>query len=274
MSEDKQTTTAMERADERPANTEQEHRYSALLRGLQDPQRIEQLIAQICREPKIRACDRASVGAAIHTIVALGLDPTTALGQAYIVPYGRQAQPILGYRGLITLLARAGVEVTCGVVRAADRFSSTETTSGLHLIHEPGDPWDDSDETIMGAYAAFRIGGRLVHVERVPVHVGRELASKARGGSPWRDHFAAMLRKTPIRRGAKYLPLETDALRDVIVAIREDAEREGMLEQAPSPAIRVVQTQREALDALAESPAPAPAREPGDDDDWIDGGEG
>ena len=68
-----------------------------------------------------------------------------------------------------------------------------------------------------------------------------------------------MLRKTPIRRGCKYLPIETDGLRNAIVAIREDAEREGMLEQ---PHIRVVQTATEALDALA-----APEREPGDDDD-------
>lgn len=253
MSENNENTTAIEQAgDSSPtsAQREQEHRYAALLSDHQDPERIEQLIAQICRDPKIRSCDRASVGAAIHTIVALGLDPTTALGQAYIVPYGRQAQPILGYRGLITLLARAGVEVTCGVVRAADRFSSTETSTGLHLIHEPGDPWDDSDETIVGAYAAFRVGGRLVHVERTPAHVGRELAGKARGGSPWKDHFGAMLRKTPIRRGAKYLPLETDALRDAVVAIREDAEREGVLLEPP---LRVVQTQREALDALADS---------------------
>lgn len=257
MSENNENTTAIERADDRAPT--QAHRYAALLQGLQQPERIEQLIAQICREPKIRACDRASVGAAIHTIVALGLDPTPALGQAYIVPYGRTAQPILGYRGLITMLARAGVEVTSGVVRASDRFSSTETSSGLHLIHEPGDPWDDGAETIVGAYAAFRIRGRLVHVERVPVHVGRALANRARGGSPWKEHFAAMLRKTPIRRGCKYLPIETDGLRNAIVAIREDAEREGMLEQ---PHIRVVQTATEALDALA-----APEREPGDDDD-------
>lgn len=37
----------------------------------------------------------------------LGLEPGSALGQAYLVPYGNQCQLIIGYKGMIDLARRS-----------------------------------------------------------------------------------------------------------------------------------------------------------------------
>jgi len=252
--------------------------FARLLAGRQDPERTVAIMATVAKSPALRSCSRDSISQAVYEAVAYGLDPTPALGQVYLVPFRSEATVILGYRGIITLAARHGVSITCDVVRQGDVLEYEDRPDGLHFRHAPADPFASGDGEIIGAYAAFRIGGRIVHVERTPVEAGKALAAKARGGSPWKEHFAAMLRKTPIRRGFSRLPLETEALAQLAALVHQDAEREGEV-MGTGPTVVQVQAGAE-LDAFAsraigaaEPEAEAPReREPGDDDDWIDGG--
>ena len=252
--------------------------FARLLAGRQDPERTVAIMATVAKSPALRSCSRDSISQAVYEAVAYGLDPTPALGQVYIVPFRSEATVILGYRGIITLAARHGVSITCDVVRQGDVLEYEDRPEGLHFRHAPADPFASGDGEIIGAYAAFRIGGRIVHVERTPVEAGKALAAKARGGSPWKEHFAAMLRKTPIRRGFSRLPLETEALQQLAALVHQDAEREGDV-MGTGPTVVQVQAGAE-LDAFAsraigaaEPEAEAPReREPGDDDDWIDRG--
>lgn len=68
----------------------------------------------------------------------LGLEPGSALGQAYLVPYGNQCQLILGYRGMIDLARRSGqvLSLSAFAVHEGDEFSYQ---LGLHpdIHHVP-----------------------------------------------------------------------------------------------------------------------------------------
>lgn len=179
-----------------------------------------------------RGIDPASVQRAVATIHQLDLDPTPAHGQCYLIPYRQQGQTvcqlIIGYRGLLTLAARAGVTVQAAVVYDGERFELEHRAEGTHLLHRP-DVWDltRSYETAVGAYAVFRVRGQTVHVETVRKSECEQYRQRAKPGSPWATMPTQMLAKTPIRRGFGRLPLETDALRAAVLAVREDGEREG-----------------------------------------------
>ena len=75
---------------------------------------------------------------AMMNAAQLGLEPNTTLGQAYLIPYGKQVQFVLGYKGLIDLAYRSG-EVA--IVRAETVFKNDEFVYELgfepKLIHRP-----------------------------------------------------------------------------------------------------------------------------------------
>ena len=76
----------------------------------------------------------------VHWRIAaqLGVEPNTALGQAYLIPYGNQCQFQLGYKGMLDLAYRTGEvrSITAEVVREGDVF---EYELGLNpkLRHVP-----------------------------------------------------------------------------------------------------------------------------------------
>ncbi|MED0762673.1 recombinase RecT, partial [Aneurinibacillus thermoaerophilus] len=60
------------------------------------------------------------------------------IGHCYIIPYGREAQFIIGYKGMIDLARRSGQieQIYAHAVYEADHF---EYELGLHpkLVHKP-----------------------------------------------------------------------------------------------------------------------------------------
>src|SRR5690606_22786403 len=65
------------------------------------------VLTQIRTTPKLLECDQQSLLAAIMLSAQLGLEPGP-LGHAYIVPYGREATFIIGYKGYLDLMWRSG----------------------------------------------------------------------------------------------------------------------------------------------------------------------
>lgn len=70
------------------------------------PSFITGLISAISANPKLNDCEPASILSAGLLGAALKLSPSPQLGQYYIVPFGRKAQFIVGYKGLIQLAIR------------------------------------------------------------------------------------------------------------------------------------------------------------------------
>ena len=166
--------------------------------------------------PKLQQCDQKSFLLSLLRAGQLGLDPSGALGQAYLVPYGKTCQLLLGYRGLIALARRSGeIEtIEAHVVFKGDKFTYRLGLNPM-LEHEPdssgaGDRGRD-DVVAVYAIARFKGGASQFEVMFQPdvLRIMENTQSRGRSG-PWKDHYAEMARKTAVRRLAKYLPLNSE----------------------------------------------------------------
>jgi recombination protein RecT len=97
--------------------------FSKVIGNAMTPARMVQLCIVAARKtPKLLECEPASVLGAMMAAAALGLEPNTPQGQAYLIPYGKRAknpqtgkwevasyecQFQIGYRGYITLAYRS-----------------------------------------------------------------------------------------------------------------------------------------------------------------------
>jgi recombination protein RecT len=184
------------------------------------PERMTRIALNCIRNvPKLLECDRQSLLAAIMRASQLGLEPDGVLGQAYLIPYGKQVQFIVGYRGLIDLARRSG-EVSNIVARevyANDTFT-INWADEIPFKHEPLLRGERGEITHFWALARFKDGGfhwdymTVGEVEAVrDKSQGYQAAAKWKKGdvieSPWTHHFVEMGKKTVIRRIAKFLPM-------------------------------------------------------------------
>ena len=160
---------------------------------------------QIRNTPKLMECDPMSLVAAVTQSAQLGLEPGI-LGHAYFVPYGKQVQFILGYRGMIELARRSGSVKTIDAheVYANDTF---EYEYGLtpKLLHKPclGDRGK-----VIAYYGVvnFTDGGYVFTVMSLGDIEKYRKRSKASSNGPWVTDYDAMAIKTVIRRLFRWMP--------------------------------------------------------------------
>lgn len=108
-----------------------------------NPDRMLRIVTFALRKtPKLAQCDPQSFLGAVMTSAALGLEPNTPSGHAYMIPYdkrgklpdgswgvvGTECQFIVGYRGFIELAYRNPniVKFTCGAIHQNDLFEHME----------------------------------------------------------------------------------------------------------------------------------------------------
>lgn len=157
--------------------------------------------------PKLAECDPRSVFAAVIQASQLGLEPNI-MGQAYLIPYGKNCNLIPGYQGLIDLARRSGkiVSLYAHVVREKDDFDYTLGVDKT-LTHKPFDGEDAGP--VIGAYAVAKLkegGCEFEWMSRAQIDkIMRATQSKGESG-PWKDHYEEMCRKTVVRRLFKWLP--------------------------------------------------------------------
>lgn len=187
----------------------------AALPSVMTPERFTRIaLSAVSGNKKLQACDPASFLGAMMTAAQLGLEPNTPLGQAYLIPYGKQCQFQLGYKGLIDLAYRSGQVsiVQAHTVYANDKF---EYELGLEpkLKHIPacGDRGDPTHY-----YAMFRTkddgyGFYVMSAAEVLAHAKKY--SKSYNSGPWQTNFDEMAKKTVLKRALKYAPLKSDFVR-------------------------------------------------------------
>jgi recombination protein RecT len=159
---------------------------------------------------KLQQCDPASFLGAVMLSAQLGLEPGP-LGHAYLVPYGREVQFIIGYKGILDLARRSG-EIQSIEAREVCENDQFEFSYGLEpvLTHTPARE-DRGKPTWYYGVAKFKDGGYyfdVMSIEEVEAHRNR---SKAKNAGPWVTDYSAMARKTVIRRMAPFLPLSVEA---------------------------------------------------------------
>ena len=185
------------------------------------PERFTRMVlSALSVNPKLAECTPKSFLGAMMTAAQLGVEPNTALGQAYLIPFRNhgimEAQFQLGYKGLIDLAYRSG---DVSIIQAHVVYENDEFTYELgldpQLKHVPaakerGKP--------IAYYAMFKTkdggyGFEVMSVNDVTEHARRY--SKSFGNGPWQTNFDEMAKKTVLKRVLKYAPLKSDFVRGI-----------------------------------------------------------
>lgn len=187
------------------------------------PERFTRMVlSALSSTPKLAECSPQSFLAAMMTAAQLGVEPNTALGQAYLLPYRNHGQMEcqfqLGYKGLIDLAYRSGevIVIQAHTVYENDVFEY-ELGMDPKLRHVPAKA--DRGEAV-AYYAMFKTkdggyGFEVMSVDDVQRHAQRYSKSYGSGSSPWRSNFDEMAKKTVLKRALKYAPLKSDFVRSV-----------------------------------------------------------
>lgn len=161
---------------------------------------------------KLQQCDPMSFIAAMMQSAQLGLEPNTPLGQAYLIPYGKQVQFQIGYKGLLELAQRSGKIKTLYAheVRENDTF---DIDYGLNqtLTHKPLLKGDRGE--VIGYYAVYHLdtgGNSFIFMTKDEVLEHAKRFSKTYNSGPWQTDFDAMAKKTAIKQLLKYAPLSIE----------------------------------------------------------------
>lgn len=196
------------------------------------PDRLTRIVMAECRKtPALLKCAPESFYGAVLQCAALGLEPGSALGHCYLLPFGNgkdkqgrpNAQLIIGYRGMIDLARRSGqiVSLQAYCVHEQDTFNYK---LGLDpdIEHIPASVADRGKVTHVYAVAKLKGGGVQFEVmSRAEIEKVRT-SSKAGNSGPWSSHWEEMAKKTVIRRLFKYLPVSIEAVRAVEIDEKTD----------------------------------------------------
>lgn len=196
---------------------------SALPKGLTAERMTRVVLTAINRNQALLDCSKETLWQAVLDCAALGLFPD-ALGRAYLVPYGKTCQLIIGYKGLIDLMYRSDRidMIQVGAVHVGDRWVYER---GMHpkLEHTPCDKPGD----LTHVYTLVHLKGcGMPSIEVMSKREVDAIRSRSRSGNngPWKTDYEAMAIKTCIRKHSKVLPmsselaaaLDTDANHDPI----------------------------------------------------------
>jgi recombination protein RecT len=218
-------------------------RVNSVAKYIQHPSFIEQLrmalprsgvtadrmarivITEIRRNPQLAECSVESLLGAIMQCAQLGLEPGP-MGLAYLIPYGKEAQLQVGYKGLLNLIWRSEqiASVQAEVVHERDQFTYA---NGIppELRHIPA-RGDRGALTHVYAVIGTKTGGwifRVMTTEEVNDHRARfSKAGKSGKPTPWDTDWSEMACKTVLKRTGKRAPVSTEV--QVAIALDDKAE--------------------------------------------------
>lgn len=186
----------IERADALVAVTREDYDVSRAIRV------VSKVIYQ---SPALANADPTSLFLSVSNAMELGLDFSLAGGQAYIVPFGKQAQLVIGYRGWKKMVLESGfvTGIDAQVIYEGEVFEA-EFGDKPWIRHAPNPK--ASKPIAAYAIAKFTDGHYQPFLARgVDIERARK-ASRSGSSGPWASDPAAMMAKTAVRRLVKYLP--------------------------------------------------------------------
>jgi recombination protein RecT len=200
-----------------------------------NPERMMRVVANAIRTtPKLGQCEPMSLLGALMQCAALGIEPNSILGHAYLIPFDKKeknsktgkwevvrtdVQLIVGYRGLIDLARRSGhiTSIAANIHYSDDVLWEYEEGTEARLKHQPGPA--EGKKLHAYAIAKFKDGGHAyvvlpwAHVMKIrDGSQGWQQAVRTAktAESPWQKHEDEMAKKTAVRALAKYLPLSVE----------------------------------------------------------------
>jgi recombination protein RecT len=210
------------------------------------------VINSALRTPALLDCTAESMILAIQEAAQRGLEPDGVMG--YLIPYGKVAQFLPHWRGLMHVARKSG-DIAKFAVRAVHVGDVFEWEYGLNerLVHVPCvDLEEGTGLELTHVYAiAWTKEGDAYFTVMYRSEVERIRArSKAGQSGPWMTDYEEMAKKTVVKRLCKVLPLSAD--------VRDFVERDNRIERG------------EVIDTTLAEEAPAPAKKKGKLDQVLD----
>ena len=176
------------------------------------PEALARFVLRDMDGPKgkaLRECTPESIYLGLLACAVTGLEPGALKGEAYLVPFKGEATFMVGYRGIIKQARRSRevVAIWSNVVYEGDEFD-VDLGSANRITHKPR--LGARGENIIAAYAIARLSNGQDEIElmdRADLDAARDAGNK---GPAWNDWADQMMRKSPIRRLGKRLPLGAD----------------------------------------------------------------
>ncbi len=168
----------------------------------------------VSRTPRLQQCSGVSIVRAVIQSAELGLEPGSALGDAYLVPYRNsktgmyEAQFQPGYRGLARLAIEEGLakKIDTMCVFENDEFGWDDRVLPPKPKHKPCGLLQERGKLI-GAYCVMTLpdGSQKWEVMTLAeIHHVRN-KSKSKDDGPWKTDENEMARKTVWKRASKML---------------------------------------------------------------------
>lgn len=215
------------------------------------------VLFEVQKNKELANCSPASVIEAALEASKLGLDFSGTTQQVHIVPFGKQATLIVGYRGLRDLMYKADpniMDIRSYMVYSNDVISVDKDRGVDHQYQ----PFGDRGEKI-GAYTEIRyVDGRppyFEHMTKAEIELVQE-SSRAKNSPAWKNHPDEMWRKTTLRRAAKHTTL-APGFREQLSQL--EANEEWDFEAVPNKPRSGVDATRELMQAAVHGDPPQAA---------------
>lgn len=187
---------------------------------------VGSLISAVQTNPKLQQCDFNSLIASATTAASLDLPVNASLGFAYLIPYGKQVQFQIGYKGLIQLCIRSGQFKSINAVPVYDTDDNDIVLTRLTALFEKEKPTGK----IIGYAGYFKLlngfeKSNYMSLEDLNQHGKKYSQSFKSGFGVWKDNFEAMAIKTVLKLLlGKYAPMNVELQK----AIQEDQKVENL----------------------------------------------
>jgi len=213
------------------------------------PAQFKQIVInELKRSPKLQEAfvkNPASLFASILHCAEMGLNPSQMVGEFFFIPYKDSITPILGYKGLLTLLMRSSKvkKIWSEVVYEDDDF---EYELGLEpkLLHTPNHHSVRNSKNIKCIYACAKIDNEvifkvmfrneiqnIINMSKVPNDL---FFNDKKDPEQW------MAKKTVLKQLAKLMPKDDDRLKKA-VSMDDNIEGGGYLIMDDNDSVRFVQ---------------------------------
>lgn len=213
------------------------------------PSKFKQIvISELKKSTKLQEAflkNPASLFASILHCAELGLNPSQMVGEFYLIPYKDIITPILGYKGLLTLLMRSEKvkKIWCEVVYEDDDF---EYELGLEpkLMHIPNHDAVRNSATLKFIYACAKLQDEVIFKvmskKEIQNIVNMSKFPNDLYFNDKKDSEQWMAKKTVLKQLSKLMPKDDDRLKKA-VAMDDNVEGGSYLIMDDNDNVRIIQ---------------------------------
>lgn len=179
------------------------------------------VLTALNKTPELRNCTPESVMGCMYDLAAIGLEPNTPAGLAYLIPYGGKCTLQIGVNGFAKLAYNSNQVkvIKSGVVREGDRFEYVNSTKEPYLNHTISLGRGRDKQPLLATWASVELINGGVYIEVMDADDSDKILrlSKSPASKTWEDEFR---KKSVLKRALKRLQI--GGMETVVKAVEID----------------------------------------------------